>query len=71
MEKTVESRKKGIAITAITALVAYRPETYIELAVCGCVLIIAVYAINRQWNIDNGEKNEENNDNLIGGVSTE
>lgn len=52
----MESRKKGIAIAAITALVAYKPETYIELAVCGCVLIIAVFAINRQWNIDKETK---------------
>ena len=53
----MESRKKGIAIAAITALVAYKPTTYIELAVAGCVLIIAIYAIRRQANTDdNGDK---------------
>lgn len=56
----MESRKKGIAIAAITALVAYHPETYIQFGVCICVLIIACYAINRQSSLDNGEKKNEN-----------
>ena len=52
----MESRKKGIALTAITALVAFKPTTYIELAVAGCVLIIAIYAINRQSTLDKGKE---------------
>lgn len=67
----MESRKKGIAIAAITALVAYKPSNYIELAVAGCVLIIAVYAINRQSNLDKEKKYEENSNNLIGDNPTD
>ena len=58
----MESKKKGIALTAMGLLVAYKPTTYIELAVAGCVLIIALYAINRQAVIDNGGKNEDETD---------
>ena len=58
-----ESKKKGIAVAAITALVAYHPETYLQFGVCLCVLIIAVYAINRQANLDKGEKHENQVDN--------
>ena len=56
----MESRKKGIAITAITALVAYKPTTYIEITVAVCVLIIACYAIRCQSKetLNKGEKNE-------------
>ena len=52
----MESRKKGIAIAAITALVAYQPSNYIELSVAVGVVIIVLYAINRQSNLDKGEK---------------
>ena len=53
----MESRKKGIAITA---LVAYKPTTYIEITVAVCVLIIACYAIRCQSKetLNKGEKNE-------------
>ena len=59
----MESKKKGIALTAMGLLVAYKPTTYIELAVAGAVLIIAIYAINRQAVIDKGDKNETKTDN--------
>ncbi len=55
MEKANESRKKGIAFMAITAIAALHPETYIELVVPVCILIIACYAIRRQANLDEGE----------------
>lgn len=56
----MESRKKGIALTAMGLLVAYKPSNYMELAVAGCVLIIACYAINRQSNLDDKETKNDN-----------
>ena len=55
----MESRKKGIALGTITAIVAYNPDTYIKLAVCVCCVILAGYTIRWQGNLDdNGDKNE-------------
>ena len=56
MEKG-ESRKKGIAITAVVAIAALKPTNYMELSVVVGIVLIALYAINRQANIDKGEKN--------------
>ena len=47
-----ESRKKGIAITAMTGILAYHPKTWIEIVAAILVAGIAFYAINRQSNID-------------------
>lgn len=41
-----DSRKKGIAVTAITAIVALKPQTYMDLAVVAGVVIIAVYGMH-------------------------
>jgi hypothetical protein len=55
-EIQMESRKKGIAISAITALVAYKPSTKVELVVAGCVTLIALAAIYLQAKSDDKEK---------------
>lgn len=56
-----ESRKKGIALTAILALAALKPANYIELGVAGGIVLIAIYAINRQANIDKEKNNVKEN----------
>lgn len=52
-----ESKKKGIAITTITGLLAYQPKTWIEVIVAVLVVAVAVYAINRQASLDKEKKN--------------
>ena len=59
----MESRKKGVVAGAITAIVAYNPDTYIKLAVCVCIVILVGYYVYRQSNLDNGDKNEDKTNN--------
>ena len=51
-EITQESRKKGIAITAILALAAMQPKSKIELMIGGFITAIAIVAIGVQTFID-------------------
>lgn len=58
----MESKKKGLAVTAVVGLLAYQPKTWQEISVAVLVTIIVMYAINRQANIDNGKNSVDNND---------
>ena len=51
----MESRKKGIILGTITAIVAYNPDTYIKLAVCVTIALLAAYGVRWQGNLDNGK----------------
>lgn len=57
----MESRKKGIALYTITALVAMKPTTRTELAIAGCITIIAIVAIIMQWSLDKEKKDVQKN----------
>ena len=52
----MESRKKGIVISVTTAIVAYNPDTYIKLAVCALIVVLAGYAIRWQGSLDKEKK---------------
>ena len=54
----MESRKKGIAMTAVLALAAMKPTNRTELAIAGFITLIAIVAISWQWNLDKEKKNE-------------
>jgi hypothetical protein len=45
MEQQGESRKKGIAVTAVLALAAMKPTNRTELAIAGCITVISIIAI--------------------------
>jgi len=55
----MESRKKGIILGTITAIVAYNPDTYIKLAVCVCIALLAAYGIRWQGKLDDKEKKHD------------
>lgn len=55
----MESKKKGLAVTAVVGLLAYQPSTWQEISVAVLVTLIVLYAINRQANIDDKEKTNE------------
>ena len=59
----MESRKKGIAMTAVLALAAMKPTNRTELAIAGFITLIAIVAISWQWNLDKEKKNENKTDN--------
>lgn len=54
----MESKKKGLAVTAIVALTAMKPASRTELVVVGGVVLIALVGILVQAYLDRGKKNE-------------
>ena len=56
MENAGESRKKGIAITAILALAAMKPSNKTELSIAGGITLIAIVAILVQAYLDKEKK---------------
>ncbi len=52
----MESRKKGIALYTITALVAMKPTNRTELVIAGCVTLVAIVAILCQFKLDPKEE---------------
>ena len=58
---TGESRKKGIALTAILALAAMKPANRTELAVAGGIVLIAIVGILAFTYLERGKRNETEN----------
>ena len=58
-EVTQESRKKGIAITAILALAAMKPTNKTELAIAGGITVIALAALVAQTILDRQKNNNK------------